>query len=327
MSKVKSYLSLIKFSHTIFAMPFALIGFFLGLKVIFGDSRNGDWQWNLNKTIDFQEQNKISFSNDSFFFKFLKSQTPGLIILQYLLLIVLCMVFARSAAMAFNRYLDRSFDAKNPRTAIREIPAGVIKANNALLFTIANSLLFIVCTFFINKLCFFLSPVALLVVLGYSHTKRFTPLCHLILGLGLSLAPIGAYLAVTGRFALLPILFSFTVLFWVSGFDIIYALQDEEFDKANRLYSIPASLGKTKALRVSELLHVVSAVCVFVAGWLGNFGWLYWIGSAIFIGMLVYQHSIVKPNDLKRVNIAFMTANGIASVVFAIFVIADLVSN
>ncbi|HEY5770995.1 MAG TPA: UbiA-like polyprenyltransferase, partial [Chitinophagaceae bacterium] len=234
---------------------------------------------------------------------------------------------ARSAAMAFNRYLDRSFDAKNPRTAIREIPAGILKANNVLLFTIINCLLFIACTFFINRICFFLSPVALLVVLGYSYTKRFTPLCHLILGLGLSLAPIGAYLAVTGHFDLLPILFSLTVLFWVSGFDIIYALQDEEFDKTNKLYSIPAWLGKAKALRVSELLHVFSAACVFFAGWLGNFGWLYWIGSAIFIGMLIYQHSIVKPNDLKRVNIAFMTVNGIASVVFAIFVITDLFLN
>jgi 4-hydroxybenzoate polyprenyltransferase len=237
------------------------------------------------------------------------------------------MILARSAAMAFNRYLDRSFDAKNPRTAIREIPAGVIKANNALLFTIVCSFLFVVCSYFINWLCFFLSPIALLVVLGYSYTKRFTALCHLILGLGLSLAPIGAYLAVTGRFDFLPILFSFTVLFWVSGFDIIYALQDEEFDKAHKLYSIPASLGKAKALRVSEILHACSASCVLYAGWLGNFGWVYWAGAAIFIGMLVYQHSIVKPNDLKRVNIAFMTANGIASVVFAILVIADLFIN
>jgi 4-hydroxybenzoate polyprenyltransferase len=305
MSKVKSYLSLIKFSHTIFAMPFALIGFFLAVvcKGFF---------WKVYR---------------GFNFLFWKSCYESNYLLKQLLFVILCMIFARSAAMAFNRYLDRSFDAKNPRTAIREIPGGVIKANNALLFTIVSSLLFVVCSFFINRICFFLSPVALFVVLGYSYTKRFTPLCHLILGLGLSLAPIGAYLAVTGQFDLLPILFSFTVLFWVSGFDIIYALQDEEFDKENKLYSIPASLGKTKALRVSELLHVFSAACVLFAGWLGNFGWLYWLGAAIFIGMLVYQHSIVKPNDLKRVNIAFMTANGIASVVFAIFVIADLFIN
>jgi 4-hydroxybenzoate polyprenyltransferase len=286
MSKVKSYLSLIKFSHTIFAMPFALVGYVLGLKGI-----------------------NYKFSGVNF------------------ILVILCMVFARSAAMAFNRYLDRSFDAKNPRTAVREIPAGVIKASNALLFTIVCSLLFTVCCFFINWICFFLSPVALLVVLGYSYTKRFTPLCHLILGLGLSLAPIGAYLAVTGYFSLLPVLLSFAVLFWVSGFDIIYALQDEEFDKENKLYSIPAWVGKAKGLRVSEFLHLLSAFCILFAGWHGNFGWLYWIGAAIFIVMLGYQHSIVKPNDLRRVNLAFMTANGIASVVFAIFVIADLFIN
>jgi 4-hydroxybenzoate polyprenyltransferase len=237
------------------------------------------------------------------------------------------MVFARSAAMSFNRYLDRIFDAKNPRTAIREIPAGIIKANSVLLFTIVNCLLFITCTFFINRICFYLSPVALFVVLGYSYTKRFTPLCHLVLGLGLSLAPIGAYLAVTGYFNLLPILFSFAVIFWVSGFDVIYALQDEEFDKSQKLYSIPAWLGKAKALRMSEFLHLLSATAVISAGAYGLFGWLYWIGVAVFIGMLIYQHSIVRPNDLRRVNLAFMTANGIASVVFAIFVIADLFIN
>jgi 4-hydroxybenzoate polyprenyltransferase len=318
MSKVKSYLSLIKFSHTIFAMPFALIGFFLGLteadyNPFIGAWRNpnGTYQWNLNKTVGWEYTNREWWYTLAVKF----------------ILVILCMVFARSAAMAFNRYLDRSFDAKNPRTAVREIPSGIISANNALIFTIISCVLFLVTCFFINQLCFFLSPVALLVVLGYSYTKRFTPLCHLILGLGLSLAPIGAYLAVTGRFDLLPILFSFSVLFWVSGFDIIYALQDEEFDKENKLYSIPAWVGKAKALRVSELLHVLSAFCLLFAGWLGNFGWLYWIGAVIFIGMLVYQHSIVKPNDLKRVNIAFMTANGIASVVFAIFVIADLFFN
>jgi len=314
MGKVKSYLSLIKFSHTIFALPFALIGFVLGLN--FGNTDFGAGTWNLNE-------------NESYSFT-LQRKLDVLLLRQIglrFLLVLLCMIFARSAAMAFNRYLDRSFDAKNPRTAVREIPSGIISANNALIFTIVSCALFLVTCFFINRICFYLSPVALLVILGYSYTKRFTPFCHLILGLGLSLAPIGAYLAVTGRFDPLPILFSLTVLFWVSGFDIIYALQDEEFDKTNKLYSIPAWLGKAKALRISELLHVFSAACVLVAGWFGNFGWLYWIGSAIFIGMLVYQHSIVKPNDLKRVNIAFMTSNGIASVVFAIFVIADLFIN
>jgi 4-hydroxybenzoate polyprenyltransferase len=234
------------------------------------------------------------------------------------------MITARSAAMAFNRYLDRKWDALNPRTAIREIPKGIITPKNALTFTITSCLLFVGTTFFINTICFVLSPVALAVILGYSYTKRFTPLCHLILGLGLSLAPIGAYLAVTGVFHLLPILFSLGVIFWVSGFDIIYALQDEEFDRANTLYSIPAWLGKAKALRVSEVLHLFSAAAIMAAGKFGGFGWLYWMGVIVFGGCLIYQHSIVQPTDLRRVNLAFMTTNGIASVVFAIFVIADL---
>ena len=323
MKAVKNYLSLIKFSHTIFAMPFALIGFFLAIS---DKPWLLDGQWNLNKTIGWKPDNYPMLRTididkwDSF--KTLNQDYK--ILALKLLLIIICMITARSAAMAFNRYLDRRFDALNPRTAIREIPKGIITPQNALVFTIANCLLFIACCFFINKLCFFLSPVALAVVLGYSYTKRFTSLCHLVLGLGLSLAPIGAYLAVTGQFHWLPILFSFAVLFWVSGFDIIYALQDVEFDQSQNLYSIPAALGKAKGLRISEILHLLSAASVIAAGKLGNFGWLYWIGVIIFGGMLIYQHSIVKPNDLRRVNIAFMTSNGIASVLFAVFVIADL---
>ncbi|MFT3845192.1 MAG: UbiA-like polyprenyltransferase [Lacibacter sp.] len=312
MKKFKNYLSLIKFSHTIFAMPFALIGFVLAFFVISQNTLLVIPGWHITTKTGRHLELSIPIEKEEILLKFM--------------LVILCMIFARSAAMAFNRYLDRSFDAKNPRTAIREIPAGIITANSALWFTIITSLLFVATTYFINPLCLALSPVALFVVLGYSFTKRFTPLCHLVLGLGLSLAPIGAYLAVTGKFALLPVLFSFTVLFWVSGFDIIYALQDEEFDKEYKLKSIPAWLGKAKALRVSELLHVLSAACVITAGLYGGFGWLYWIGVAVFVGMLVYQHSIVKPNDLSRVNLAFMSANGIASVVFAVFVIVDMLT-
>lgn len=300
MSTVKNYLSLVKFSHTIFALPFAMIGFFSGL---FKDQR----QWNLNMTMGWGE----SFENYSWW---------GV----KLLLVIVCMITARSAAMAFNRYLDRNFDAKNPRTAIREIPKGIISANSALRFVILNCVLFIAATFFINPICFYLSPIALFVVLFYSYTKRFTPLCHLVLGIGLSLAPIGAYLAVAGRFDVLPILFSLAVICWVSGFDIIYALQDVEFDQSQELYSIPVIFGKAKALRISVLLHIISAFFVIGAGFVGSFNWLYWIGIVVFVGMLIYQHSIVKPNDLSRVNIAFMTANGIASVVFGVLVVSDL---
>lgn len=305
MSKVKSYLSLIRFSHTIFAMPFALIGFFLGI-------------YYLKSEAGFGQEGEFVHSR----YTIHGPAVTGLITL--FVLVIACMVFARSAAMAFNRWLDVKFDALNPRTAIREIPAGIISKNSALRFVIFNCVAFIICTWFINPLCFALSFVALAVVLGYSYTKRFTPFCHLVLGLGLSLAPIGAYLAVTGYFAWLPILFSLTVIFWVSGFDIIYALQDEEFDKAQHLYSMPSWLGKARALRVSELLHLLSTVCVVTAGWYGAFGWWYWAGVAVFLGMLIYQHAIVKPHDLSRVNLAFMTANGIASVVFAGFVITDL---
>ncbi len=300
MSTVKKYLSLVKFSHTIFALPFAMIGFFLAITSIYQPRRYSD-----------------DFTNPVY------SLTVSALLIKFLLVLV-CMVTARSAAMAFNRYLDRNFDAKNPRTAIREIPAGIISANSALRFVVLNCLLFVTATWFINKLCFFLSPVALFVILFYSYTKRFTALCHLVLGLGLSLAPIGAYLAVMGRFELLPVLFSFAVIFWVSGFDIIYALQDIDFDQSQKLYSIPSVLGKSKALRVSELLHVLSALCIIIAGEYGNFHWIYSVAIGIFVGMLVYQHSIVKPNDLSKVNIAFMTANGIASVVFGVLVIADL---
>ncbi|GAC1418899.1 MAG: UbiA-like polyprenyltransferase [Flavisolibacter sp.] len=299
MSVIKNYLSLVKFSHTLFAMPFALIGFFLGL---------------------FYLRNPNNSSSQSGFYP---TQPAAELTLTFIL-VILCMVFARSAAMAFNRYLDRKFDLLNPRTATREIPKGIITPKKALIFTIANSALFIIVTFFINRICFYLSPVALAVILGYSYTKRFTPLCHLILGLGLSLAPLGAFLAVTGIFHWLPVLFSATVIFWVSGFDIIYALQDVDFDKSQQLYSLPTQLGSRKALHISELLHLLSAFAVIAAGVRGHFGWLYWLGVLVFVSCLVYQHSIVKPNDLRKVNIAFMTTNGIASVVFAVFVISDL---
>lgn len=282
---VKKYLSLIKFSHTIFAMPFAMVGFVLGV-------------------IDVTVINNIPLK---------------------LFLVILCMIFARSAAMAFNRWLDKNFDAANPRTAIREIPSGIISANKALVFVILNCIAFVVTTWFINSLCFYLSFVALFVILFYSYTKRFTPLCHLVLGVGLALAPIGAYLAVTGVFSFVPVLFSFVVLCWVSGFDIIYALQDEEFDRSQQLHSIPVWLGKKNALRFSEVLHIVSAILVIAIGLYAHFHWLYWIGTGIFCGMLIYQHSIITPRNLSRVNIAFMTANGIASVAFAIFVISDMI--
>lgn len=285
---MKQYLSLIKFSHTIFALPFAMLGFFIAVKQL-----GTGIQWRL------------------------------------FVLVLLCMVFARSAAMAFNRYLDRDIDVQNPRTASREIPAGVISARSALVFVILNSLFFIATTWFINPLCFYLSPLALLIILGYSYTKRITSLCHFVLGMGLALAPIGAYLAAGGGFDLIPLLYSFAVLFWVSGFDIIYSLQDEEFDKSLNLRSIPTFLGKKKALQLSNVLHLICAILIVLASYFlsekfPEFGWLLWLGTAIFISLLYYQHRLVKHDDLSKINLAFFTTNGIASLVFGLLIILDL---
>lgn len=280
---MKKYFSLVLFAHSIFALPFAFIGFFLAL-----------------------ETTNARFT-----------------VLDFVLMLC-CMVFARNAAMAFNRYLDRDIDALNPRTAVRDIPAGRIRARSALMFTLVNSALFIAATALINPLCLYLSPVALFVVLGYSYTKRFTALCHLVLGLGLGLAPLGAYMVVVGAFHIVPVFYSLAVLCWVSGFDIIYALQDEEFDRKHRLNSIPARYGGKKALLISSWLHVLSAIFVILPLAYIDLGWFYYAGVVFYIGLLVYQHQIVSPTDLRRVNRAFMTTNGIASVVFAIFFLLDI---
>lgn len=279
-----NYLSLVKFMHTVFAMPFALIGFTLAITTT---------------------TNEFSF--------------------RLLLLIILCMVFARNAAMGFNRLVDRKFDSLNPRTEQREIPSGKIGVKPAGAFIAVNAILFVLSAGLINKLTLFLSPVALAVILGYSLTKRFTFLCHFILGLGLSLAPIGAYISVTGSFHYLPILYSLVVLTWVSGFDIIYALQDSEFDREHKLHSIPSLTGRKKALAISGIVHFLTFLLVVAAGIAGNGKVLYLTGAIIFSGLLLWQHMLVKPYDLSRVTLAFQTTNGIASVVYALFVILDLV--
>jgi 4-hydroxybenzoate polyprenyltransferase len=282
-AKVENYLSLVKFSHTIFALPFALLGFSLA----------------------------TLHSGNSLSWKLLG-------------LVLLCMLFARNAAMSFNRWADRHIDEVNPRTANREIPAKKIREQSALLFCIVNAVFFAVTTWFINPLCFWLSPLALLIIMGYSLTKRFTALSHFVLGMGLALAPTGAYLAVTGTFDWIPVLISLSVLFWVSGFDIIYALQDDEFDRENHLRSVPVWLGRSRALNLSLALHIITALLLFAAGIEGNFKAVYWVGLAIFSTLLFYQHTVVKSDDLRRVNMAFFTLNGIASIVFSVFAITDL---
>lgn len=280
---IRKYFSLVKFSHTVFAMPFALIGF------------------------------SLAVSDDAYTFS-----------LKLLILVVLCMIFARNAAMGFNRVADVKFDSMNPRTVNREIPAGKIKLSAAIVFVVINSVLFMTAAGFINRLTLFLSPVALIVILGYSYTKRFTSLSHFILGLGLSLAPVGAYISVTGKFDLLPVIYSMIVITWVGGFDIIYSLQDDEFDRLNQLHSLPSLTGRERSLLISGSVHALTFILVVIAGIMNKQGFLFWTGSAIFTILLVYQHLIVKPDNLEKVNMAFATTNGIASIVFALFTIADL---
>ncbi len=280
---VRNYLSLVRFSHTVFAMPFALVGYFLAV------------------------------SREEFEFS-----------VKILLLVILCMIFARNAAMGFNRLADKKHDALNPRTKNREIPSGKISPGSAAFFVITNSILFVITTGFINRLTLFLSPLALVIILGYSLSKKITSLCHFILGLGLSLAPVGAYISVTGSFSLIPVIYSLIVLTWVSGFDIIYALQDDEFDKDHGIYSIPSVTGRKKALIISAFIHSLTAILVITTGVLDSGGFFFWAGALVFIFLLLYQHLIVRPGDLSRVNVAFGTTNGIASILFAVFVITDL---
>ena len=284
MASIKRYISLVKFSHTIFAMPFALTGFFLA----YSEHPGLSFRWEL------------------------------------LLLVVLCMVFARNVAMGFNRYADRHIDAKNARTKERDIPSGKLTPKAALWFIIANAVLFCATCAFINPLTLYLSPVALFVVLAYSYTKRFTALCHFVLGLSLAIAPMGAYISVTGAFAVTPLFYSTIVLLWTAGFDIIYALQDEDFDKEHSLKSIPTLVGIPKAMLISSLLHFVVALLVVTLGIYKGYGLLYVIGAAAFVALLLFQHLIISPTSLKRVNAAFFTTNGIASVVFALFNILEL---
>jgi len=281
--RVSDFSSLVKISHTVFAMPFAVIGFFLAMK-------------NLHAPFD----------------------------LKSFLLMVLCMFFARNAAMSFNRIIDRHIDGKNPRTCDRDIPSGKIKVKQAYIFLFINILLFITTAFFLNFLCFILSPVALVVILGYSFTKRFTYLSHFVLGLGLSMAPIGAYMALTAQIDYLPLLYSGAVLFWVSGFDIIYSLSDISFDKKQGLHSIPEHFGINRALIISWILHMITLLLIIAAGVLCPNGILFWIGTLIFSVLLFYQHLIVSPGDLSRINRAFFTVNGFSGLVFLLFFMLDI---
>jgi len=285
LNKIRAYFSLIKFSHTIFAMPFALIGAVLGFK--YGSYDQVPWGlfgW-----------------------------------------VILCMFFARSAAMSFNRYVDAAIDALNPRTKNREIPKGIYKPKQVLIFTILNAVLFIVCTYFINSLVFYLSPVALAVILGYSYAKRFTFLSHIWLGVALALAPLGAFMVFSAAFSWVPIPFSLIVIFWVSGFDVIYSTQDADFDKKHGLNSIPSLLGVKKALNIALSLHLLAITVVLFTGFLFKWHFVYWIGAVVFSLMLIWEQAMVRKNyNQKTVNMAFATINSYAGLLYGITVIIDI---
>jgi 4-hydroxybenzoate polyprenyltransferase len=241
-----------------------------------------------------------------------------------LLWILVAMVGARSAAMSFNRIVDRHIDAKNPRTARREIPAGVVSPAAAALFCVGSAVLLLVAAAQLNRLCLLLSPVALAVVLGYSYAKRFTPFAHLFLGLALAIAPVGAWIAVTGAFALPPVLLGLAVLFWVAGFDVLYSLQDEEFDRAHGLRSIPARFGAPRALQIARLFHGATLVLLYAVFLAVDGGWLFGAAVVVAGGFLIRQHRLVSPGDLSRVDAAFFTANGWLSVAVFVLGAADV---
>lgn len=283
MKKINHYASLVKFSHSIFAMPFALIGYVYALVVC-----------------------DVSFS--------------WLLLCQ----VVLCMIFARNAAMGFNRWVDRSIDARNPRTASREIPTGKVSVREAGWFVLLNALLFVATAITINKLTAILAPVALFIIMGYSYTKRFTAWSHVVLGVALAIAPGGAYIAVAGALGVVPVLLAGVVISWVAGFDIIYSLQDSEFDRSHGLHSVPARFSVGQSIGISIALHVVTLYGVAVIGLYAGFGGLYWIGAMLFAVVLIVQHILARPSRLDRIGASFTLINGFASIIYAGFTIADL---
>ena len=279
--QVGLFLESIKFSHSIFALPFALSAFFM--------AGTGSLAWPLLGKV------------------------------------VAACVFARTAAMSFNRLIDARIDARNPRTSSRAVPAGDLSPSFMAVATIGSCCLFGLCCAWINTLALALCPVALGILLGYSYTKRFTSLSHLVLGVALGLSPVGAWVAVRAEIALLPVLLGLAVAFWTAGFDVIYACQDYDFDRREGLHSIPARLGLPRALLISRLFHLLAIALLVNLGLRAEYGTFYWIGTGTVAVLLVYEQSLVKPGDLSRVNLAFFTLNGIVSLVFMTSVILEKV--
>lgn len=282
--KVRLLLQMVKFEHTIFALPFAMISMLLAAREL----------------------------------------PHGLPSGRVVVWILIAMVGARSTAMAFNRLADANIDKENPRTATRHIPAGILSRSQVLLFLVVALGLFEIAAWQLNPLCLLLSPVALVLLLGYSYTKRFTSLCHLVLGTAIGLAPLGAWIAVRGELNLLPVFLGLVVMLWIGGFDIIYALQDYEFDSQDpRLFSLPKRIGKANALRVSRLMHLLM-LCLLVYIGIG-FGLHFWYftGVVVVTCLIGWEQSLVKPDDLSKVNLAFFTLNGWVSVSLFVFVVLD----
>lgn len=278
--QTKIILEMIKFEHTIFAMPFAFMAAF---------AASSGWP----------------SSHDA-------------------LWIVLAMVGARSAAMAFNRIVDRKYDGENPRTKMRAIPAGQLTVAQVTAFTIVASALLVFAAYNLKPLAFYLSPVALIAALGYSLTKRFTAFSHAFLGLALAVAPMGAWIAIRGTFDAAPMVLASAVLFWLFGFDIIYALQDTEFDRSAGLHSIPAAIGNRKALIVNRISHIVMVGLLALFGLLAHLHWLYFAGVGFVAALVTYEQSLVRHDDLSKLDFAFFTLNGYISVGLFLFTVADI---
>ena len=282
-SAVVRYVNLVKLPHTVFALPFALVGVTLASYVAPVTASKVFW-------------------------------------------VVIAFTSARFAAMGFNRIVDRDVDALNPRTKSREIPSGTLSVTAASVAVAVASLLFVIASWQLNPLCLILSPVALAWVLFYSYTKRFTRFCHLVLGVGLSIAPVGGYLAITGQWSepwWMLILLAVAVATWVGGFDILYALQDIDFDCAHGLHSLPASLGERGGLNVARVLHVCTVLALAGVGIAVGAGWIYAAGVIVATTLLLYEHSLVKPGDIGRLDAAFFTMNGVISILFFVFVLTE----
>jgi len=279
--KFYSILKLIKFSHTIFSLPFAVMSAFIGAEGM-----------------------------------------PGI---RQLLLILGSLVVARSCAMSFNRLVDAGYDIGNPRTSYRIQLQGIIGKANLWFFTISCTLLFIVLAGMLNRLCLLISPLALLIIFGYSYTKRFTNLSHLVLGLSLALSPIGAWIGVTGEIDIAPFILALAVLLWTAGFDIIYACQDLEHDIKSGLYSIPKKMGIKNSLILSSVLHFLMVIVLFLFMYFAKLNFVYFGGVCIVSIMLVYEHSLIKPHDLSKISLAFFTVNGIISMILMVATLVDVV--